>query len=143
MLLLGAAAVVVYAQAATPKQLVPPKVVSPVNGARFRAGTLINFSVRSFPGDHYLWVHISRSPIRNYRESVHHRLCGVIKRDVRLYELLPTSTRTLYRTRTKLYRYQGFWMLTPGIYYWQAYRIEYHHADGCIEAPVQRFVITR
>ena len=34
-------------------------------------------------------------------------------------------------------------MVTPGTYYWQAYRIEYHHhADGCIETSVQKLVIT-
>jgi hypothetical protein len=119
-----------------PRELVPPKTISPANGARIHAGKHINFKIRSYAGDHYLWVHISQSPKRNK--------CGVIGNDVHIYSVRPTKNRSIYTTNTTLYHFDGFWMVTPGTYYWQVYRIEYHYnADGCIESPVRKLVITR
>ncbi len=143
IMLLAVVIPAVSGAASRPKEHVPPTLVSPKNNAHIRAGTHINFTVRSFPGDQYLWVHVSRSPKKNFREPVHHRLCGVIKDDVGIYDFKPTSKPTVYKTRTYMFHYKGFWMVTPGTYYWQAFRINYFHADGCIEAPVQKLVITR
>jgi hypothetical protein len=115
--------------------LVPPTVIDPASGTRVPAGTHVNFSVRTFADDSMLWVHISQSPATDE--------CGVVGSDVRTYSLDPTSEPDVYRTDTTLYTFDGFWMVTPGTYYWQAYRIEHHfEADGCIETPVQTLVIT-
>ena len=117
--------------------LIPPKVVYPTQNAHIRAGTHINFKVRTFPHDTMLWVHMSKSSKRDH--------CGVIKSEVHTYDLKAKSAKSsLYTTHTTRYTFHGFWMATPGTYYWQAYRIEYHfNADGCIETPVMKLVITR
>lgn len=136
VLLLTTAPAAVAATVGSPT-LVPPKVISPAPGAHIRAGTHVNFTVRTFPHDYYLWVHISKSPRVNK--------CGVIKSEVHTYDLQPKSRHSaVYRTHTTLYTFHGFWMATPGTYYWQAYRIEHHfNADGCIETKVMKLVITR
>jgi hypothetical protein len=114
--------------------LVPPTVIEPVDGTHVPAGTHVNFAVRTFAGDEMLWVHISQS--RAVDE------CGVVDDDVHIYSLDPTSDPAAFRTNTTFYDFEGFWMVTPGTYYWQAYRIEHHFdADGCIETPIQTLVI--
>ena len=94
----------------------------------------MNFAVNTFPDDNMLWVHISRSPAVDD--------CGVVDDEVHIYDFDPTADPAVYRTNTTFYDFEGFWMVTPGTYYWQAYRIEYHFdADGCIETPIQTLII--
>ena len=139
-----AAPAALAASGSKPPQLVPPKLLSPATGAHFRAGTHIDFKVRTFPHDTYLWLHISHSAKRTFKPAGVGRPCGVIQHDVHIYSLDPTKSPSVYRTHTTLYTFPGFWMATPGTYYWQAWRIENHfNADGCIESPVRKLVITR
>lgn len=109
-------------------ETVPPVSVSPANGAHLPAGRAVTFTVRSFPGDEYLWVHVSRSP-----EEV--ASCGTIGEDVDFESFDSTSTPGLFTATVDADEFH-----TPGTYYWQAHRISFaDDADGCVEGPVRSF----
>ena len=138
MLALSACALVVVAGAAsTPTQsLDPPQLLQPTAGQAFKAGTSIVFRIRTHPADRYLWLYVSRSP------SIV-KACGTIAHEVSIWDFDATSDSAVYEAGPKYYSYDGFWMNTPGTYYWQAYRIEHAGgADGCIESAIRSFTIT-
>ncbi len=101
------------------------------------AGTAPVFRVRAQPGEgySYLWLYISRSPQTDYR--------GLIGSDVELEQFSVSAPGSdLYDAKPFNYDYPGFWMNTPGVYYWQAYRISYAGSpDGAVEGPVRSFKI--
>lgn len=116
--------------------LAPPVPVSPTAGAAHVAGQQIVFQIRSEPGDSLLWVHVSKSPQLD--------ACGTIGFDA---EIEPASATpadpSTYVAAPTYFSFPTFWMNSPGVYYWQVYRIHYGSgADGCVESPVQSFTIT-
>ena len=123
------------AASAPTQSLDPPQLLQPAAGQSFKAGTQIGFTVRTFPGDRYLWLYVSRSPtVAN--------ACGTIAHEVSIWDFKPTADPSVYEARPTYYRYDSFWMNTPGTYYWQAYRIKHSEgADGCIESAVRSFSI--
>jgi hypothetical protein len=136
------AAVVVLAagaSAASRDASTPPTLLVPAAGAVIPAGTHLAFRITTFPGDEvgYLWLYVSRSP------SVANA-CGTIAHDAEIEPFAATGDASVYEARPTFFDYSGFWMNTPGTYYWQAYRI--HHgggADGCIESEVRSFQIVK
>ena len=116
---------------------VAPTPLAPANGASHTAGTSPpTFRARTQPGDSYLWVHVSRSPATDAK--------GILASDVTLSSLSPSADDgSVYEFTPMSYTFPGYWLVTPGTYYWQAYRISYMSgADGAIEGPVQRLDVT-
>lgn len=76
----------------------------------------------------YLWVHVSRSPVPD--------ATGVIGSDVTLaYFSTAAPTWT-----PPSYTFPSYWLVTPGTYYWQPYRISFaDDPDGFHEGAVRRF----
>lgn len=113
----------------------PPVLLQPAAGKVFPAKTRIGFTVRTHPGDVYLWLYVSRSPTVVDP-------CGTIKHEVSIWDFEPTPDVSVYEAKPSYYAYDAFWMNTPGTYYWQAYRIEHGGgADGCVESEVRSFTI--
>jgi hypothetical protein len=114
-----------------------PTLLSPPTGATFTAGTPIAFQIRGdvYNTDGYLWLHVSRSPAIV-------ETCGVIDDDVELERFRRTADPAVFEARPAFFDYSGFWMNTPGTYYWQAHQIEFAGgADGCLESEVRSFRI--
>jgi hypothetical protein len=111
-----------------------PQLLAPANGAVHSAGTPIVFTVQTHPADR-LWMHVSRSP----NPIV---VCGEIANDIATYSATPTVTdASVYEVRPPNYTYPGYWLMTPGTYYWQIFRIDYTDADGCVPSEVRSLVV--
>jgi hypothetical protein len=111
-----------------------PQLLAPANGAVHTAGTPMVFTVQTHPAD-MLWMHVSRSP--NPIE-----VCGKIANDIGTYSATPTVTdASVYDVRPPNYTYSGYWLATPGTYYWQIYRIDYTDANGCVPSEVRSLVV--
>ena len=111
-----------------------PQLLAPANGTVHVAGTPIVLTARTHPADQ-LWVHVSRSP--NPVEA-----CGKIDSDIRTYSMTPTvADASVYDVRPENYTFTGYWLATPGTYYWQAYRIEYTDANGCVASEVRSLIV--
>lgn len=137
-LVVAALAAALGAASATGDVNTPPTLIDPAPGAIVQAGTPLAFRVTTdYAGDTagYLWLVVSTSP--NLAKA-----CGTIDSDAELERLTPTSTAGVYEARPTFFDYPAFWMNTPGVYYWQAYRISYAGgADGCIESEIRTFQI--
>jgi hypothetical protein len=122
------------------QDLTVPVLLEPAAGTSFEAGTPIEFRIQTHAGDEvgYLWLHVSTSPAVVDP-------CGTIGDDVSITDFTVSATDpSIYEAKPTYYDYSTFWMNTPGTYYWQAYRIEYHDgADGCIESEIRSFTITK
>lgn len=113
----------------------PPVLLQPAAGQAFTAKTPISFRIRTYAGDRYLWLYVSRSPAAA-------NACGTIAHEVSIWDFAPTADAAVYEAKPTYYSYSSFWMNTPGTYYWQAYRIKHGSgADGCIESEVRSFTI--
>ncbi|MGZ4411140.1 MAG: hypothetical protein ACXVY8_03305 [Gaiellaceae bacterium] len=111
-----------------------PQLLEPANGAVHVAGTPIVFKASTHPADR-LWLHVSRSP--NPVEE-----CGQIDSDIRTYSMTPTvEDASVYDVRPENYTFEGYWLVTPGTYYWQVFRIEYSDANGCVPSEVRSLVV--
>jgi hypothetical protein len=130
-------ALVVTAGASSRSFETAPQSLTPPAGASFTAGTHIVFTIRAdqLSGTGYLWLHVSPSPVvRN--------ACGTIGSETEIEAFGPTADPTVFEAKPTFFDYPGFWMNTPGTYYWQAYRISYQGgADGCLESEVRAFTI--
>jgi len=114
-----------------------PTLLSPPAGATFAAGTRIAFQIRGdvYSTERYLWLHVSRSPAIV-------ETCGVIDDDVELEPFARTADPAVFEARPAFFDFPGFWMNTPGTYYWQVHQIEFAGgADGCLESEVRSFQI--
>lgn len=137
MLALSTAALVLAALASSAPagDLDPPQQLEPAAGQSFAARTPIAFTIRTFAGDRYLWLHVSRSPTVV-------DACGTIADEVELEPFRATGDPAVYEAKPTYFNFNAFWMNTPGTYYWQAHRIKHGSgADGCIESPVRSFTI--
>lgn len=113
----------------------PPQPLQPAAGQSFAARTPIAFTISTFAGDRYLWLHVSRSPTVV-------DACGTIADEVELEPFRATGDPAVYEAKPTYFNFDAFWMNTPGTYYWQAHRIKHGSgADGCIESPVRSFTI--
>jgi hypothetical protein len=134
----AALGLVVVGGAASQSLVTAPEPLAPSAGQSFKAGTRIAFRVSAqiAPTDAArLFLLVSRSPAVK-------KTCGTIGGDVQLYGFKATSTPNVFESRPPYYSFASFWMNTPGVYYWQAYVIDYTGgADGCIESRVSSFVI--
>jgi hypothetical protein len=136
-LLTATVLLVAGASAAAQDAGTPPTLLEPTVGAVVTTGTRLVFRIATFPGDEtrYLWLYVSRSP-----NAVN--ACGTIAHDAEIEPFVATSDGSVYEATPTFFDYSGFWMNTPGTYYWQAYRIHYGGgADGCIESEVRSFQI--
>jgi len=114
-----------------------PTLLSPADGASVVAGSSLSFRIQTFPGEtHSLWLHVSRSPATGAD--------GLIASDVEIEPFSPTSQAGLFEAVPTFFDYEGFWMNTPGTYYWQAHRIHCTSgsADCRVESPVRTLVLT-
>jgi hypothetical protein len=129
---------VVVGGAASASLVTAPEPLAPSGGQTFKAGTRIAFRVRAqiAPTDaNRLWLLVSRSPAAT-------KACGTIGSDVQIYGFKATSTANVFESRPPYYSFASYWMNTPGLYYWQAYVIDYTGgADGCVESRVSPFMI--
>lgn len=114
---------------------IPPTPVLPADGDLLLTRQLVMFRVAAQPGEDALWLRVSRSPATDER--------GLIGFDVELAPFLPSlADPDAYDPNLTFFDYDGYWMKTPGIYYWQAYRITYANgADGAVEGPVRSFTL--
>jgi hypothetical protein len=112
----------------------PVQILEPANGYVHTAGTPIVFRVQTHAADR-LWMHVSHSP--NPVEE-----CGEINDDVSTYSMTPTvADASVYEQQPPNYDYEGYWLVTPGTYYWQVFRIDYTDANGCVPSEVRSLVV--
>jgi len=106
-----------------------PQPVAPADGYQHVAGSpppTFTF-VPGVGSTNYLWVHVSKSAATDS--------AGVIGSDVTL-----ASFTTATPAWTPLpYTFPSYWLMTPGTYYWQPYRISYSddpdgHQEGAIRS---------
>jgi hypothetical protein len=111
-----------------------PQLLAPADGAVHVAGTPAVFTAQTHAAD-LLWMHVSRSP--NPIDP-----CGKIANDIGTYSATPTVTdASVYDVRPPNSTYSGYWLATPGTYYWQIYRIDYTDANGCVPSEVRSLVV--
>jgi hypothetical protein len=109
-----------------------PQPVAPADGYQHVAGSTPPTFVFA-PGSgntDYLWVHVSKAPVT--------ASTGVIGSDVTLASFTtaaPAWTPTAYT-------FPSYWLVTPGTYYWQPYRISFmDDPDGYQEGAIRRFEV--
>ncbi len=130
---LFAAALLVCATAATPalaatKNGITPR--SPKAGGKVAAGKAASFKSR-VRGQGQVYVHVCKSKRKNAD--------GVICHD----EFIGKATKRgrLHVARQRFFDFPEFWLNNPGVYYWQAHRIDCSvDIDDCLrEGPIVRF----
>jgi hypothetical protein len=106
--------------------------VSPKSGAKIHAGTPPTFKVRSV-GSGPVWVHVCKSKKKD-KDGV---ICST--------ESIGQAKKKggVYSYKPKKYTYPGFWAVTPGTYYWQAFRIacDAGGSDCDQEGQIAKFTI--
>ena len=120
-----------------PADLLPPTLLTPAEGATVSAGTPIAFRIQTHPDEtHSLWLRVSKSPAMDAE--------GVIGTDAEIetFTAVPGAPG-IYEAAPQYFSYSGFWMNTPGVYYWQAYRIHCTtgSSDCRIESPVRTLIV--
>ncbi|MEA2295603.1 MAG: hypothetical protein QOE86_3242 [Solirubrobacteraceae bacterium] len=110
LLALAVPALAVPALAATSHGITP---LAPKAGVTVPAGKSPTFKVK-VTGKGTVWVQVCKSPRRDKT--------GLICDKLMIEKAHRTST-TRYQVRPKFYNYPGFWLNSPGTYYWQAHRI--------------------
>jgi hypothetical protein len=114
------------AAAATRSGITPQ---APSAGAVVEEGSRPVFKGR-VTGRGSVWVHVSTS--RKADDE------GVIGND----QMIQRARRKKggFRVQARYFNYPGFWLNTPGTYYWQAHRIACGEGDDCLqEGPVVKF----
>jgi hypothetical protein len=114
------------AEAATRNGITP---LSPKPGAQVPAGKSPLFRMRvTGPGS--VWVHVCKSGKR----GKHGTICGKEIGEA-------SKSGDEYRFRPKFFDFPGFWLNQPGVWHWQAFRIDCEGRTGdCLqEGPVVRF----
>jgi len=104
--------------------------VAPTGGSSVPAGKAPAFRVRaSGPGQ--VWIRVckknktNRAGVICAKESI-----GRAKKKDGAFEYKP-----------RVHDYSGFWLNSPGAYYWQAYRIACNASDCRQEGPIVRFQV--
>jgi hypothetical protein len=124
------AALVGIASAATKHGVTP---VSPKKGATVPQGKSPTFKLRA-KGGGVVYIHVCKSAKRDKKGVICHK------------EEIDQAHKHggLYTVKPKFYDFPGFWMVSPGTYYWQAYRIkcEGGNISDCLqEGPVTKFKV--
>jgi hypothetical protein len=125
--LLAAVCLAAPAGAATKNGITP---LAPKAGAQIGVGTAPTFRAR-VKGAGQVWVYVCRSARKSVDGTICHKL-----------EIGRATKRKngTYAYKPKLYDYDGFWLRTPGTYYWQADRIASAGGkDVHQEGPVVKF----
>ena len=132
----AAVALVVIGGASSETSDIAPQLLTPSSGATFKSGTSIAFRIRAdASGLGSLWLHVSKSPTVT-------RTCGTIGYDTEIEPFKATSDPAVFEAKPRFFDYPGFWMNTPGTYYWQAHLTSYQGgADGCLETETRSFRI--
>lgn len=121
-----------------PLDLVPPTLLTPPDGGQVVAGTPVAFRIQTHPDEtHTLTLQVSRSPAVDAE--------GVIGTDAEIDFFSPVPGQPgVYESAPTYHDYSGFWMNTPGVYYWQAYRIHcaVSSSDCRLESAIRTLVIT-
>ena len=106
--------------------------LSPKAGATVPSGKAPTFKMRVH-GKGVVFVHVCKSPKRHKDGTICHK------------ESIGQAHKhgSTYIYKPKFFNFPGFWMVTPGTYYWQAYRIECRSgsSDCKQEGPVVRFKV--
>jgi hypothetical protein len=126
--LLALAVAVPVAIAATRNGITP---VAPKKGAKVKQGTRPVFKGR-VKGDGQVFVYVSKSKKRNKDGLIGHK------------EMIQQAKRTggRFKVKAAYFNYPGFWLNSPGTYYWQAHRINCGEGHDCNqEGPVVRFKV--
>lgn len=122
------AAVPAVALAATEHGVTP---LSPKAGATVAAGRSVTFTAR-VKGPGTVWIHVCKSARRSKKD-------GTICTRETIGQAKKKNGAFSYTQ--KVYSYDGYWLNTPGTYYWQAHRIACGtRASDCRqEGPPVRF----
>jgi hypothetical protein len=88
--------------------------LSPASGATVPKDTRPTFRLRVH-GKGTVWVRVCKSPKR-HRDGT---IC-----DSSNFGRARRSHGSLYTYRPRLFKFAGYWLQTPGTYYWQAYRLD-------------------
>ena len=110
LLICGAALVAATPAVAASLNGITP--VSPKSGSTVKTGTAPTFKVK-VQGDGQVWVHVCKSKKKDSE--------GVICTDESIGQAKKKGSTFQYKP--KKFTFPGFWMVTPGTYYWQAHRI--------------------
>src|SRR5215218_1148693 len=131
-LLLTCGALLVAATPALASSLNGITPVSPKSGAKVKSGTAPTFKVK-VQGAGQVWIHVCKSKKKDND--------GVICTDESIGRAKKKGGTFQYKP--KKYTYPGFWMVTPGTYYWQAHRIDCSGGtDDCrLEGPIVKFKV--
>ena len=83
-------------------------------------------------GPGQVYVHVCKKAKKNNK--------GVICNKEAIFRAFK-KTGTLFQGKAKFYDYTGFWLNSPGTYYWQAHRIqcEGSTSDCLMEGPIVKF----
>jgi hypothetical protein len=105
--------------------------LAPKAGSTVPAGKAPTFRMR-VKGPGTVWVHVCRS----LHKAKDGRICD--KESIGRAKKRKNGT---YAFKPTYYDYDGFWLNTPGTYYWQAHRISCEHGtkDCAQEGPVVKF----
>jgi hypothetical protein len=126
------------AAAATRNGLTP---LTPKAGKTVKQGSQPTFTGR-VTGAGRLWIVVSSSPKRNRWGLIGLSDGG---RTTRRLEVLQRAKRVddRFRRRALYYEYDGWWLNTPGTYYWQAHRVNCSEdGNDCYqEGPVVKFEV--
>lgn len=128
-LLLAFGALLTAAPAASASTLNGLTPVSPKSGAKVKVGFAPTFKVKS-TGEGEVWIHVCKSKKKDAD--------GVICVDESIGRAKKKGSTFQYKP--KKYTFPGFWMVTPGTYYWQAHRIDCAGSSDCRqEGPIVKF----
>jgi hypothetical protein len=107
--------------------------IAPANGATVPVGKAPTFKMRVH-GPGTVWVVVCKSAKRHKDGTI----C-----DSQTLGRARRSHGSLFTFKPKFFDFPGFWLVTPGTYYWQAYRIHCTtNLDDCRqEGTVTRFEI--
>src|SRR5262245_44072408 len=131
-LLLIAGALLIGAPPAVAATLNGITPVSPKSGAKLKTGTQPTFKAK-VQGEGQVWIHVCKSKKKDSE--------GVICTDESIGQAKKKGGTFQYKP--KKYTFPGFWMVTPGTYYWQAHRIncEGDTSDCRQEGPIVKFKV--
>jgi hypothetical protein len=129
-LLVLAAALLLPAPALASNGVTP---LSPARGATVPVGSRPTFRIRVH-GTGTVWVRVCRSGKRHKDGTI----C-----DSANFGRAHRSRGSLFTYTPRLFKFKGYWLETPGTYYWQAYRLHCTTSlsDCRQEGAVTRFTI--
>jgi hypothetical protein len=114
--------------AATKNGITP---TAPKKNATVKAGSRPTFKGR-VTGPGVVYVFVSKSPKRNKDGLIGHK------------EMIQQAKKShgRFSVKAQYFDYPGFWLNTPGTYYWQAHRINCGENSDCNqEGPVVKFKV--